>query len=152
MTLIFSNSNISNKSIFIAALIGKISDYKQFIPSHSHSLPDSKMKVFDGVFYHSLDPQYPQVSKGIDEKFQNYYSVHILGQLQRLIAIQIPGPVAQSIASLIADPGVTSLIPAQSHTCVEIDYEIFSTVILLLPLIQEGLLSVTSESMCMKYW
>ena len=34
----------------------------------------------------------------------------------------------------------------------EIDYEIISTVILLLLLIQEGLLSVTSESMCTKYW
>ena len=33
--------------------------------------------------------------------------------------------------SLTADPGVTSLIPARSHTFVEIDYEIISTVILL---------------------
>ena len=48
-----------------------------------------------------------------------------------------------------ADPGVASLILAQSHTFVKIDYEILSTVILI-P--QEGLLSVTRESMCMKYW
>ena len=43
-----------------------------------------------------------------------------------------------------------SLIPARSHTFVEIDREIFSTVILLLRLIQEGqsLLSVARESMC----
>ena len=35
-------------------------------------------------------------------------------------------------ASLAADPGVfESLIPAQAHTFVEIDYEIISTVILL---------------------
>ena len=34
-------------------------------------------------------------------------------------------------ASLTADPGVVSLIPAWSHTFVEIDYEIISTVILL---------------------
>ena len=53
---------------------------------------------------------------------------------------------------LTADPGVTSLILALSNTFVEIDHEIISTVILLLPLIQEGLLSVTSESMCTKYW
>ena len=33
--------------------------------------------------------------------------------------------------SLTADPGVASLIPAQSHTFVEIDHEIISTVILL---------------------
>ena len=34
-------------------------------------------------------------------------------------------------ASLTADPGVASLIPAWSHTFVEIDHEIISTVILL---------------------
>ena len=58
------------------------------------------------------------------------------------------GPIAQLIASLIADPGFVSLSPAQPHTFVAIVHEIFSMVILLLPLIQEGLLSVTSESMC----
>ena len=48
-----------------------------------------------------------------------------------------PGRVAQSVtclatdASLIADPGVASLIPARSNTFVEIDHEIISTVILL---------------------
>ena len=34
-------------------------------------------------------------------------------------------------ASLKSDPGVPSSIPAGSHTFVEIDYEIISTVILL---------------------
>ena len=49
----------------------------------------------------------------------------------------MPGHVAQSVtclatdACLTADPGVTSLIPAWSHTFVEIDHEIISTVILL---------------------
>ena len=49
----------------------------------------------------------------------------------------ILGPVEQSVtclttdASLTADPGVGSSIPARSHTFVEIDYEIISTVILL---------------------
>ena len=45
--------------------------------------------------------------------------------------------IAQSVtclatdASLPADPGVASSIPARSHTFVEIDHEIISTVILL---------------------
>ena len=52
-------------------------------------------------------------------------------------------------ASLTADPGVASSIPVGSHTFMEIDHEILSTVILL-P--QESLLSVTSESMCTIYW
>ena len=54
---------------------------------------------------------------------------------------QAPGCVAQSVtclatdACLTADPGVASSIPARYHTFVEIDHEIISTVILLLPLI-----------------
>ena len=49
----------------------------------------------------------------------------------------IPGHVAQSVTCLAtdghltADPGVASLIPARSHTFVEIDREIIATVILL---------------------
>ena len=49
----------------------------------------------------------------------------------------LSGRVAQSVtclatdANLTADPGVASSIPARSHTFVEIDHEIISTVILL---------------------
>ena len=48
-----------------------------------------------------------------------------------------PGRVAQSVTCLATDacltaiPGVASSIPARSHTFVEIDHEIISTVILL---------------------
>ena len=63
-----------------------------------------------------------------------------------------PRTVEQWVGSLIADPGIVSLIPVRSHTFMEIDREIISMVILLLPLIQEGLLSVTIKSMCMEYW
>ena len=62
------------------------------------------------------------------------------------------GPIVQSVAGLTADPGVASLFPTHSHTFEETDHEIISTFILLLLLIQEGLLSVTSESKCTKYW
>ena len=41
------------------------------------------------------------------------------------------GNVLATDASLTADPGVASLIPARSHTFVEIDHEIISMVILL---------------------
>ena len=49
-----------------------------------------------------------------------------------------PDRVTQSVTCLAtdvcmaADPGVASSIPARSHTFVEIDHEIISTVILLL--------------------
>ena len=64
----------------------------------------------------------------------------------------MPGPIAQLVVNLIADLGVTSLVPSGPLAFMEIDHEIISTVILLLPLIQEGLLSVTSEIMCTEYW
>ena len=49
----------------------------------------------------------------------------------------MPGHVAQSVtclatdACLTADPGVASMIPAPSHTFMEIDHEMISRVILL---------------------
>ena len=60
---------------------------------------------------------------------------HSLGR--PFIKFRIPGSIAQSVtclatdACLTADPGVASLILARSHTFVEIDHEIISTVILL---------------------
>ena len=57
-----------------------------------------------------------------------------------------PGPKAQSVTSQTARPGVRKLIQARSHTFLMIDHEIFSKGILLLPLIQEGLLSVIREN------
>ena len=56
------------------------------------------------------------------------------------------------VTTLTADPGIMSLILALSHNFQEIDHEIISTVILLFPLIKEGLLLVTSKSMFTKYW
>ena len=48
------------------------------------------------------------------------------------------------------DQEVAGSTPRRSrqHSFVEIDHEIFSTVILSLPLIQEGQLSVSGERMC----
>ena len=47
-------------------------------------------------------------------------------------------------------PGGRGLNPhrGRQHSFVEIDHEIFSTVILSLPLIQEGQLSVSGKRMC----
>ena len=51
----------------------------------------------------------------------------------------------QSMACLIADPRLMSSVPARSHTFVEIDNKIISTVILL-PLIQELQAKVCARS------
>ena len=55
----------------------------------------------------------------------------------KMCSSERPAYVAQSVmclatdASLTADPGVASLIPARPHSFVKIDCEIISTVILL---------------------
>ena len=57
-----------------------------------------------------------------------------------------PASVAQLDAPSDWRPGTPRR--GRQHSFVEIDHEIFSTVILSLPLIQEGQLSVSSERMC----
>ena len=79
-----------------------------------------------------------------------YLGIHA-AQLHGHDQTDLPSPIAQSVASPTADPGVVCSTHAQSHTFIEFDREIISMVILLLQLIQEGLLSVTSKSMCIKY-
>ena len=66
-----------------------------------------------------------------------YISLKAVNYFYNKIESNLLGRVAQSVtclatdASLTADPGVASSIPARSHTFVEIDREIISTVILL---------------------
>ena len=59
--------------------------------------------------------------------------------------------ISTTDASLTANPGVASSIPAQSYTFVEIDHEIILRS--LSPLPQKHSRRVaTSEFMCTKYW
>ena len=62
----------------------------------------------------------------------------------------LPASVAQLDAPSDWRPGGRGFNPrrGRQHSFVEIDHEIFSTVILFLPLIQEGQLSVSGERMC----
>ena len=53
-----------------------------------------------------------------------------------------PGRVAQSVGHLTRKSGVLGSIPGLSGNILSF----------LLPLFQEGQLSVTGESMCTKYW
>ena len=66
------------------------------------------------------------------------------------IRIQQSASVAQLDAPSDWRPGGRgfNLRRGRQHSFVEIDHEIFSTVILSLPLIQEGQLSVSGERMC----
>ena len=64
--------------------------------------------------------------------------------------MDLPSSVAQLDAPSDWRPGGRGFNPhrGRQHSFVEIDHEIFSTVILSLPLIQEGQLSVSGERMC----
>ena len=66
------------------------------------------------------------------------------------IPVKWPISVAQLDAPSDWRPGGRGFNPrrGRQHSVVEIDHEIFSTVILSLPLIQEGQLSVSGERMC----
>ena len=67
----------------------------------------------------------------------NHFTENDQWSMNSINPLTIPGRVVQSVtclatdACLTADPGVASSIPARSHTFVEIDHEIISTVILL---------------------
>ena len=69
--------------------------------------------------------------------YANFHEFYGRQLKQQKFYISILGLVAQSVtclatdASLTADPGVASLIAARSHTFMEIDHEIISTVFLL---------------------
>ena len=67
-----------------------------------------------------------------------------------LISELMLASVAQLDAPSDWRPGGRGFNPrrGRQHSFVEIDHEIFSTVILSLPLIQEGQLSVSGERMC----
>ena len=71
------------------------------------------------------------------EKMTNWKNTGIHFRFEEQTIILLLGRIAQSVtclttdASLTADPGDESLIPARSHTFLEINHEIISTVILL---------------------
>ena len=67
-----------------------------------------------------------------------------------LFILGLPASVAQLDTPSDWRPGGRGFNPrrGRQHSSVEVDHEIFSTVILSLPLIQEGQLSVSGERMC----
>ena len=88
-------------------------------------------KLFDEflkVFFEKVD-----IERKVSRRQQTHEKLPIM---QRVNRHKQTGCVAQSVTclakdlSLTADPGVASSIPARSHTFVEIDYKIISTVIL----------------------
>ena len=99
-----------------------------------HSLCEESLKI--DKFKNSLDP--------LDD-FTSFLDIS-----NKSIPKTLPASVAQLDAPSDWRPGGRGFNPrrGRQHSFVEIDHEIFSTVILSLPLIQEGQLSVSGERMC----
>ena len=78
--------------------------------------------------------------------------------LTLLLSERPPGCVAQSVGHLTRKSGVLSSIPGlATYFCFSFRFFKKGTrsgniLLFLLPLFQEGQLSVTGESMCTKYW
>ena len=72
------------------------------------------------------------------------------GHISSIIIIYWPASVAQLDAPSDWRPGGRGFNHrrGRQHSLVEIEHEIFSTVIIYLPLVQEGQLSVSDERMC----
>ena len=85
-------------------------------------------------------PSAVAVINDVRSMVQVYHTLHVI----------MPASVAQLDAPSDWRPGGRGFNPrrGRQHSFVEIDHEIFSTVILSLPLIQEGQLSVSGERMC----
>ena len=60
------------------------------------------------------------------------------------------GPIAQSVVRPTADPGLVSFITAWSHTFIEIDHNIISSLSPPSADSRRDAVSYKSESMCMK--
>ena len=82
--------------------------------------------------------------------FEHAQNVQIQISLCIFCKHSVPASVAQLDAPSDWRPEGRGFNPSRGrqHSFVDIDHEIFSTVILSLPLIQEGQLSVSGERMC----
>ena len=87
-------------------------------------------------------------------QFERFVILCLYPDLTYMLARQLqnvgPASVAQLDAPSDWKPGGRGFNPrrGRQHSFVEIDHDIFSTVILSLPLIQEGQLSVSGDRMC----
>ena len=109
-------------------------DYINTIYQFIKSLLDNKMSIFEE--YRAIKKK---TNKTIANKKKSVYNI----LCTKLSVAQLDAPSDWR-------PGGRGFNPRRGrlHSFVEIDHEIFSTVILSLPLIQEGQLSVSGERMC----
>ena len=97
---------------------------------------------------------YPSMSVRTSFPDNSSYSFHRItlklgGKLDLEVVQRIlPASVAQLVRVRLVIRRLRSIPPGRQHSFVEMDHEMFSTVILSLPLIQERHLSISCERMC----
>ena len=91
-----------------------------------------------------------KLEEGMSSRWKEYLDKDFFLFCQENTLWVLPASVAQLDAPSDWRPGGRGFNPrrGRQHSFVEIDREIFSTVILSLPLIQEGQLSVSGKRMC----
>ena len=106
----------------------------------------------DAYFHIPIHPHYQKYLRFVYEDQVFHFTALQFGMsLSPLVFSKLrPASVAQLDAPSDWRPEGRGFNPrrGRQHSFVEIDHEIFSTVILSLPLIQEGQLSVSGERMC----
>ena len=117
------------------------------------SLPPINLSKLDPLWQNFLDPRMNYVRRQFNFNRAGSHALHACADPEQFVRggsergpkchkkmdhhRPMPGRRAQSVtclatdACLTADPGVASSIPVRSHTFVEIDHEMISTVILL---------------------
>ena len=101
-------------------------------------------KGADKPFFNNLSPCVTLKIRSRSPRSYQFFTMSLPYRCTSLVS------VAQLDASSDWRPGGRGFNPrrGRQHSFVEIDHEIFSTVILSLPLIQKGQLSVSGERMC----
>ena len=72
--------------------------------------------------------------------------------VDEIVLLSKLGLVVKSLMPPTEESEIPGSIPGPAYTFIEIDHDFFSTVVYPLPMIQEGLFTVTGESMGTKYW
>ena len=88
----------------------------------------------------------------VSEEYVHSASLLFLGPASGILSCHFKRPASVALLDALSDwrPGGRGFNPGRGrqHSFIEIDHEIFSTVILSLLPIQEGQLSVSGERMC----
>ena len=141
--------HFQGRQLFLSFWKGVYSKWKEFAPNGSKIFPLRVDPFSEGDLVCRKAKRKLRKSSPISKIAKNsIQSLYIC--IEQYHKTCLPASVAQLDAPSDWRPGGRGFNPrrGRQHSFMEIDREIFSTVILSLPLIQEGQLSVSGEKMC----